>query len=93
MHYYLGVLDKFWCIENMATKEINNLARTTYHVTVAAGLFLGELVRIVVYFLASAITGHDTNDASDNAARGGVLNYRTRMLDDGTDASGWYEKD
>jgi hypothetical protein len=77
----------------MTTKDLTNLVGTIYDATVAAGLFIGELVRIVVSFLASATIENDTNVASNNAARGGVLNYRTMMFDDGTDAGGWYEKD
>jgi hypothetical protein len=77
----------------MKRQNISNLLVKVFAVFVAAGLFLGELGRIVASFLASGTNVHDTNDASDNAARGGVLNYRTMMFDDGTDASGWYEKD
>lgn len=77
----------------MEIRDIANPLRAACGATVAAGLLLGELVRIAVSFLASGITVHDSNDASNNAARGGVLNYRTNKFDDGTDASGWYEKD
>lgn len=57
------------------------------------------MIAVVVQFLhsmfgilaESAETSPD--DATSNAARGGVLNYRTGKLDDGTDAAGWYEKD
>ena len=43
--------------------------------------------------LASSAKTSDTDEATNQAARGGVLNYRTGKLDDGTDAAGWYEKD
>jgi len=43
--------------------------------------------------LASSAKTSDTDDATNQAARGGVLNYRTGKLDDGTDAAGWYEND
>lgn len=33
------------------------------------------------------------DDALDSAMRGGVLNYRTARLDDGTDPYGWYKLD
>ena len=33
------------------------------------------------------------NQKSDNAAGGGVLNFRTDKLDDGTDPAGWYGDD
>jgi len=35
----------------------------------------------------------ESDDAVSWAVRGGALNYRTGKLDDGTDATGWYEKD
>ena len=55
----------------------------------AVGAFAASLVGI----LASSAKTAPSNEASANAARGGVLNYRTGKLDDGTDAAGWYEKD
>jgi len=51
--------------------------------------FMASLVGL----LAEGTKVPDSNDATNNAARGGVLNYRTGKLDDGTDATGWYEKD
>lgn len=77
----------------MKRQNISSLLVQACAVFVAAVLFLGELGRIVASFLVSGITVPDSNDASNNAARGGVLNYRTTMFDDGTDAGGWYEKD
>jgi hypothetical protein len=47
----------------------------------------------IVGLLAESAKISDTDDATNQAARGGVLNYRTGKLDDGTDATGWYEKD
>lgn len=44
--------------------------------------------------LATGSTGQsDEDDLSEGAFRGGVLNYRTGKLDDGTDPYGWYEED
>lgn len=54
---------------------------------------MGTLATTVIGFLASGTTTSDENKASENAARSGVLNYRTGKFDDGTDAAGWYEKD
>lgn len=61
---------------------------------------LFKLVRLLLRFLAGALgllagsaKTSDTNEATDNAVRGGVLNYRTGKLDDGTDPTGWYEQD
>ena len=54
---------------------------------------LGAFATALLGLLASSTKTSDANEASENAARGGVLNYRTRRFDDGTDAAGWYEKD
>ncbi|GEM19802.1 hypothetical protein [Nitrosococcus oceani] len=52
----------------------------------------GHLLRSMLGMLAeSAETKSD--DAVSSAVRGGALNYKTGKLDDGTDATGWYEKD
>lgn len=53
----------------------------------------GKLIANFVGLLAASAKTSDSNDASANAVRGGVLNYRTGKLDDGTDPVGWYEKD
>jgi hypothetical protein len=61
---------------------------------------LFETIRILLRFLSETLgllakgtTVRDTNDATNHAVRGGVLNYRTGKLDDGTDPYGWYERD
>ncbi|MDA9096005.1 hypothetical protein N9J88_06390 [Porticoccaceae bacterium] len=41
---------------------------------------------------SSNVSSEDNNSSSDDLT-GGVLNYRTGKLDDGTDPNGWYEKD
>lgn len=63
-----------------------------------ASLF--KAIRILLRFLSRALgllaegtKVPDTNDATNHAVRGGVLNYRTGKLDDGTDPYGWYERD
>ena len=43
--------------------------------------------------LADSAETSGENKKSDNAANGGVLNFRTDKLDDGTDAAGWYGDD
>lgn len=48
------------------------------------------LSAILALFVDSAET-NSSNSVSENAARGGVLNYRTGKLDDGTDPIGWYD--
>lgn len=54
---------------------------------------LGAFVASLVALLAASAKIPDTNDATNHAVRGGVLNYRTGKLDDGTDPYGWYERD
>ena len=77
----------------MKQKKIDHLLKNSIRVIVALMLFLGEFLVNAVSLLAASTKASDTNQASDNAAQGGVLNYRTGKLDDGTDATGWYEKD
>ncbi len=57
-------------------------------------MLVASVLSSVVGFLAAAAdtSQKDENDTSDNLT-GGVLNYRTGKLDDGTDPIGWYEKD
>ena len=74
-------------------KEINYLLRNSYRVIVVLVMFVGELLVSAASFLSSSAKTSNINEASENAIRGGVLNYRTGQLDDGTDAAGWYEKD
>jgi len=59
----------------------------------AFGKVVSVFTTTLIGFLASATRTSDSNKASENAACGGVLNYRTGKFDDGTDAGGWYEKD
>ena len=51
-----------------------------------------QLLRSMLGILAESAET-TSGEATSNAVRGGVLNYRTGKLDDGTDAAGWYEKD
>ena len=59
-----------------------------------AGVCFGVrfLSRTVGFFAACARTTY-ADDVLNSSIRGGVLNYRTGKLDDGTDPYGWYEKD
>jgi hypothetical protein len=47
------------------------------------------VVQIIRLFAASASTSSE-NSKTDNAVKGGVMNYRRDELDDGTDPVGWY---
>ena len=77
----------------MKQKKIVHLLKNSIGVMVTLVLFVGEFLLNAVSLLASGTKASGTNESSDNAARSGVLNYRTGQLDDGTDATGWYEKD
>ena len=59
-----------------------------FAVVTAIGHFLRD---VLGFFAESAET--DSEKTSSDSVRGGVLNYQTGKLDDGTDAAGWYEKD
>jgi len=63
--------------------------------SVAAVKIMGTLTASLVGLLAASAETSDEeeNDVSAAAFRGGVLNYRTGKLDDGTDPYGWYEED
>ena len=54
---------------------------------------MSKLVIGFVGFLAASAKTAGANEATTNAASGGMLNYRTGKLDDGTDPAGMYEKD
>lgn len=76
----------------MSRGALNTFARTllaAWAMVVTMGRFLARLVGL----LAEGTKVPDTNDATNHAVRGGVMNYRTGKLDDGTDPYGWYERD
>ena len=77
----------------MKREKTANITRSAFSVITGVAPLLGELVRSVASFLASSAKTSDTNDATNNATHGGVLNHRTGKFDDGTDASGWYDQD
>lgn len=77
----------------MERKRTHNMSESAYCVFIAVIRLLGELLRSVASTLSSGTKTSAQNDASNNAAQGGALNHRTGRFDDGTDASGWYEKD
>ncbi len=74
---------------NKALKHSVRILRAIWSMAVALARFMAGLVGL----LAESAKVPDTNDATNHAVRGGVLNYRTRKLDDGTDPYGWYERD
>ena len=74
---------------NRTLKYFVRIFRTVWTVIVALARFMASLVGL----LAESIEVPASNDATNHAVRGGVLNYRTGKLDDGTDPYGWYERD
>jgi hypothetical protein len=66
-------------------------------------VFVRGLLRVLISLLHCSVGAVDAfaapnepdseHDALDSAMRGGVLNYRTERLDDGTDPYGWYKLD
>lgn len=71
------------------SKHFGQILRAARTLLVVMVRFLARLVGL----LAEGTKVPDTNDATNHAVRGGVLNYRTGKLDDGTDPYGWYERD
>lgn len=63
--------------------------RTLYRM-VGVGL---RLIGSIVGFLAASAQTAPAKDELNSSIRGGVLNYRTSKLDDGTEPHGWYERD
>lgn len=52
-----------------------------------------KLLTAFLILVTGSTSQSDEDDLSEGAFRGGVLNYRTGKLDDGTDPYGWYEED
>ncbi len=76
----------------MPNKALNHFRRI-FRAGLTLATALTRFVASLVGLLAESTKVPDTNDATNHAVRGGVLNYRTGKLDDGTDPYGWYEKD
>ncbi len=74
---------------NSSKRIVGLVFRTSYQLARAALRFVlnGALL------LAAGAKTKSADDELNSSIRGGILNYRTGKLDDGTDASGWYEKD
>lgn len=56
-------------------------------------LVLGKFMIKALHLLARSVRTSQGNEITNNAARGGVYNYRTRKFDDGTDPAGLYDED
>ena len=78
----------------MAFNEIKRLFTRPLQVAKAvATLLAGTITSVVTFFAASADTTDEDPDDMSSTFKGGVLNYRTGKLDDGTDPVGWYKID
>lgn len=51
------------------------------------------VLRLLAEVIATASEPRSREDVMNGSLHGGVLNYRTGKLDDGTDPIGWYEPD
>ena len=83
-----------------AVESFTMTSHTQYKIVYRCFRFLKALFVLLVKISASAVgvlaSAANTSQESDQHfenLRGGVLNYRTGKLDDGTDPFGWYEDD
>jgi hypothetical protein len=83
------ITEEEYFLPNKTLNLIKRILRAAWGLVVA----LARVIASLVGLLADSAKAPDTNDPSDVAPSGGVLNYRTGKLDDGTDPVGWYEKD
>lgn len=75
----------------MTTQSANRFIRAALRTLCGA---IGVALRIIGWIVGLLAASTQTTPAEDelnSSIRGGVLNYRTGMLDDGTDPYGWYE--
>jgi multisubunit Na+/H+ antiporter MnhB subunit len=74
---------------------LRRFAKRRRHGRIAAALAepIGAAAAGLVGLLAGGVGATERKDDSNVAPSGGVLNYRTGKLDDGTDPVGWYEED
>lgn len=73
-------------------KRLKPLVRVGVLVRAIAGSVVG-LIGHSIRLLAGSAQPTPADDELNSSIRGGVLNYRTGRLDDGTDPVGWYERD
>lgn len=78
----------------MANKHAKRrFAVRAFHLLYACVRTVLRFVGRAIGFLAASAQTSPANDELNSSIRGGVLNYRTGKLDDGTDPYGWYERD
>jgi hypothetical protein len=74
---------------NSSNRIVGLVFRTLFQLARAALHF----VRSGALLLAAGAKTESAEDELNSSIRGGIINYRTGKLDDGTDPTGWYEKD
>lgn len=72
-----------------SSKRIVGLVFRTSHRLARTAL---SLVHSSALLLAAGAKTKPAEDDLNSSIRGGILNYRTGKLDDGTDPYGWYER-
>jgi hypothetical protein len=72
---------------------MNRLAGRAVHLLHLGIRFVARFLGHVAAFLAANAQTSPAYDELNSSIGGGVLNYRTGKLDDGTDPYGWYEQD
>ena len=77
-------------MSQVTVKHFLRRVARTFYLSVRLGL---RLIGSTVGHLAAAALTTPADDDRNSTLRGGVLNYRTGKLDDGTDPYGWYERD
>lgn len=77
----------------MPPRKTSRFMRTAFRALASVARGSLRLVAGAVGVLASNARTEPANDELSHSVRGGVLNYRTGKLDDGTDPVGWYERD
>ena len=77
----------------METSAVRMVLKTSGKLAVAIAAAGVSALLTAVRFLTVAAKTTPANDDLSSSVRGGLLNYRTGKLDDGTDPVGWYERD
>ena len=77
----------------MISQKQHKILYRSFQFLKAFFVLLVKMLASAVGFLAAAANTSQESDKRFENLRGGVLNYRTGQLDDGTDPYGWYEDD
>ena len=79
--------------DSVARNSSNRVVGLVFQTLIQLARAALHFVRNGAVLLAAGATTESTEDELNSSIRGGFLNYRTGKLDDGTDPTGWYEKD